>query len=143
MVPGKVGGGLRRGLGKRMKIPRALGHLMLSWPGPHPQWPGSSKKVLTVSNEVSRSSPDCHLLWILVPFPDAMRSPPPSSFRSVSYKHSGTEWNAEGQYHGSLPLQYYPLAGPTGEVKRAADAGPEKSQAMGQRQRGGANMQLL
>lgn len=106
---------MRRGLGKRMKTPRTLARPVLSGPGPHPQWPGSSKKVLTVSNEVSRSSPDCHLLWILVPFPDAMRSPPPSSFRSVSYKHSGTEWNEEAQCHGRLPLQYYLRAGPTGE----------------------------
>lgn len=68
---------------------------------------------IIASNVVCRSSPDGSLLWILVPFPDAMRPPPPSSFRSPSCKHSGTEWH--GHYRGSLPLEHSLPAGPMGE----------------------------
>lgn len=70
---------------------------------------------IIASNVVCTSSPDGSLLWILVPFLDAMRPPPPSSFRSPSCKHSGTEWHGEGHYRGSLPLQHYLSAGPTDE----------------------------
>lgn len=123
-----MGGGLRRDLGKRVKTPRALACLVLSWPGPHPRWPGSSKKDLTVSKGVSRSSPDRHLLWILVPFPDAMRSPPPS----LSYKHSGTEWNGMRWASTTMAaclcsVTYYQDP----QVRRAADAGAEKKPGSG------------
>jgi hypothetical protein len=85
MVPGKVGGKLRRVLAEEPRHPEPW----LAWCGagqaPIPQWPVSSRKDLTASKGIIRSSPDCHLLWILVPFPDAMRPPPPSSSsRSLS-----------------------------------------------------------